>query len=96
MVVTTVNGVLKHCSTTGSLIFVGYTTEESVPGLVISPVSVLDPEDATDTRWVLAMPTSIGLLDTAALEALSDGEITRIALAKLTDAEVAALGLTRE
>jgi len=36
------------------------------------------------------------LLDTAALAALSDGEITRIALAKLTDAEVAALGLMRE
>ena len=96
MVVTTVNGVLKHCSSTGNLIFVGYTTEAAVSGLTVSPVTVIDMEDSTSNRWVLAMPTSIGLLDTAELDTLRDGEARRVALAKLTDAEVALLALTRE
>lgn len=96
MVVTTVNGVLKHCSQTGNLVFVGYTTEAAVAGLTVSPVQVLDPEDESGDRWVLAMSTSIGLLDTTALNTLRDGEARRIALAKLADAEVTILGLTRE
>lgn len=96
MLVTTVNGVLRHCSLTGNLVLAGYTTEEAVSGLVVSPLSALDPEDATDARYALAQVEPLHLLDTNALTALSAGEVRRLAVAKLTDAELATLGVERD
>lgn len=91
----TVNGVLKtQCD--GSRVWAGYTTEEAVPGLHVAPVDMLDPEDATDARWVLANPEPVHLLTIQELETLSAGELRRSTLAKLTDAELASIGVTRE
>ena len=95
MAVETVNGVLKHCATTGALVFAGYTKEKAIEGLNVSPVAVYDPEDGSDNRWVLTMDTPIAPLTAPEIDTLRTGEAARIALAKLTDEEVAALGLTR-
>lgn len=90
----TLYGVIKT-EADGSKSWAGYTTETSVPGLVVTPVDMLDPEDGSDNRWVLAFPTAVQSLDSAALETLKDGELRRATLAKLSDAELAVLGLIR-
>lgn len=95
MVKVTLNGVVKT-EADGSKTWAGYTTETSVPGLVVTPVDMLDPEDSTDTRWVLAFPTAVHLLSAQDLEDLQQGELRRATIAKLTDSELEALGLTRE
>lgn len=95
MVKVTLNGVLKT-EANGTRSWAGYTTESVVEGLVVTPVDMLDPEDGSNSRWVLAFPTSVSLLDETALESLRDGELRRATLAKLTDVEVSALGLVRE
>lgn len=95
MVKVTLNGVLKT-EANNSKSWVGYTTEPAIEGLLITPVDMLDPEDGTANRWVLACPTPVTLLGNTALDALKEGELRRATLAKLSDEEVAALGLTRE
>ena len=96
MQVRTVNGVLKHCATTGTLTWCGYTTAESIAGLTVSPVSVLDPEDGSGNVYVLAMTGPLSLLDETAATALVAGEARRQVVAKLSDAELALLSITRE
>ena len=94
----TIFGVLQSSSTTfGAKEWAGWALEETVipEGLVKTPVEVLDPEDSSGDRWVLANPDPLVLLDEAALAAVSEGELARIAKSKLTDAELAAIGVTR-
>lgn len=97
MQVVTVNGVLKHCTVTpGRMVMAGYTTESAIEGLVVTPVSVLDPEDNTDARYWLCGIAPLTLLDETEINALIAGEVRRIAVAKLTDAELSVLGVSRE
>ena len=93
----TVRGILKS-SCTGGKTWAGYVSEaEEVPaGLVETPVEVLDPEDGSGNVWVLAHPDGIPLLASQDLTDLSASEVARAAKAKLTDEELAALGLTRD
>jgi len=91
----TVNGVLKT-EANGQRSWAGYTTESSVEGLLVSPVDMLDLEDGSDERWVLAAPAPVPLLDQTALDDLRAGELRRATIASLTDAQLEALGLTRE
>lgn len=96
MVKVTLNGVLKTEANNNSKSWVGYTTESAIEGLIVTPVDMLDPEDGTANRWVLACPIAITLLDNTDLDALKEGELRRATLAKLSDEELAALGLKRE
>jgi len=93
----TVRGVYRT-EPNGSTTVVGYLPAESPApeGLTSHPMEMVDPEDETPTFWVLACCDRVPLLDTEALDALRDGELARQVKAKLTDAELTALGLTRE
>ena len=96
MQVVSVKAIMKTESD-GTLTWIGWTNEENIPeGLRSATLDALDMQDASGNRWLLATPTIAGLLDAAALTALSDGELRRIALSKLCDAELAALSLSRE
>jgi hypothetical protein len=94
----TVRGVLKTCPATGARKWAGYVSEDTeVPaGLVAASIEVLDPEDQTGNRWILAVSEPLTPLDSATLDALAQGDAVRLAKSKLTDADLAALGLTRE
>jgi hypothetical protein len=93
----TVRGIVKACPYSGRT-WAGYVAEGVVvPGnLTETPVEVLDPQDGSGNYWVLAHPVTIGLIDGAGLTALSANELRRQTIAKLSDAELTSLGLTRE
>lgn len=96
MQVVSVKAIMKTESN-GTLTWIGWTTEESIPeGLRSATLDALDMEDASGNRWLLAAPAIAGFLDAAALTTLSEGELRRVALSKLCDAELAALSLSRE
>lgn len=65
-------------------------------GLVTSTLWALDLEDGSDARWLLVAPDAVTHFKTDELAALHDGECKRMALAKLSDAELEALKLSRE
>lgn len=93
----TVRGVLRTCECTGVKKFAGYVAEGVVvpEPLIETPVLVLDPEDNTGNRWILAFPDAVGVLSEGDLTTLASEEPHRQAVSKLTDAELTALGLTR-
>lgn len=95
MIKVTLKGVLKT-EANGARTWVGYTNEENIEGLQIYPIDMLDPEDGTDNRWVLAAPEAVTLLTETDINNLKAGELRRATLAKLSDSEITALGLTRE
>jgi hypothetical protein len=57
---------------------------------------VLDPEDESGNVYVLMTNGPISLLDETAVTALVAGEARRQVVAKLSDAELALLSITRE
>ena len=81
----------------GSRPFVGYLPADSEPpeGLMSCMCEMIDPEDGTPSYWVLAGCDRVPLLTPEDIDDLRSGEVARLAKAKLTDAELAALGLTR-
>lgn len=97
MQVQTVKGILQTTAH-GGYQFAGWVSDETtIPeGVRTSPVQVLNLEDNTTNRWVIAMNDPIAQLDTTALNTIAEGEVARAAKAKLTDEELAALGLTRD
>jgi hypothetical protein len=96
MQVVSVKAILKTESN-GDRTWVGWAEENTlVPeGLQVCVIPALDLEDNAGTRWLLAESAAVPVLDAAALVALCDGECARTALAKLSDAELTALGLSR-
>jgi hypothetical protein len=95
MVKVTLYGVLKT-EANGARTWAGYTTEPTIEGLIVQAVDMLDPEDGTANRWVLAAPSAVTLLSEEAITALKAGEKRRATIAKLTNEELEALGLSRE
>lgn len=87
------NGVLKTLAD-GSRSYVGWTKEDKLEGLEVSPTSVLVLDDGT--CWALSAPDALPQLEAAELEELRSGECRRGALAKLTELELKELGLKRE
>jgi hypothetical protein len=97
MVPVTIQGVLRTCPKTGARIWAGWTTEETAPeGLLLSPVDALEPGDGSTVRWLLMGSAAVPQLDAAAMATMSADEPRRCAVAKLSDAELATTGLTRE
>lgn len=95
MIKETVKVVLETCSTTGGGRIVGYTTEESTGSLQSYPMDAINPQDGSSSRYILAVPEAVPLLDAAAISALCAEDVRHAALARLSDAELAALGLKR-
>lgn len=96
MQVVSVKAILKTESN-GTRTWVGWA-EESTPvpeGLQTGILSAIDMQDASGERWLLISPTATPLFDEAALVALGNGECSRIARSKLSDKELAELGLSR-
>jgi hypothetical protein len=91
----TIRVVLETCPITGVQKIMGYTNEESTGVLQSYPMDAINPEDGTTGRYILAVPTAVPLLDAAALTAAADENARHVALAKLTDEDLAVLGLSR-
>ena len=95
MVKKTVRGIMKT-EPDGSRCWVGYVDlDDTVDEIVNYPIEVLDQEDGTQNYWVLAKGTTIAPMTTQDLDELRAGELRRATIAKLSDAELSALGLTR-
>jgi hypothetical protein len=99
MVKRAVVGVLQKCSRSGGDLVVGYIEAETTPPegtRTLPDLEVLDPEDGSNTAWILAFPVPVPLLSEQDMTDILAGEAARRAKAKLTDADLDALGLTRD
>jgi hypothetical protein len=97
MRVVTITSILKtECD--GRRSWVGWVKEgvEIPQGVQTATLDALDLEDGSNELWLLAFPTAVTLFNEDDVTRLRDGESRRCALAKLTDADLEAIGLSRE
>lgn len=93
----TIRVVMKTAATHGGgNIIAGYVASDADVGHLRSfDIDAIDPQDGTALRWVLAAPDAIPALNAEAITALCTEDCRNTALSRLSDEDVAALGLSR-
>lgn len=88
---------ILRTNTDGIQAWVGWVQNDTaVPeSLMTARFDALDLEDGSNMVWLLAVPQSVPLFDVTAMANLEGDEVRCKAISKLTDVELASLGLVR-